>query len=227
MNEAKISEIFMSFQGEGPYTGTRQLFIRFYGCSLQCAFCDTKPKTMTVMSREDLMRKILEFDKPYHSISLTGGEPLEQVDFLESFLPFVKPQTQKLIYLETNGIMPEQLSRIIKYVDIVAMDFKLPSSTGKRPFWSEHKRFLEIALAKEVFVKIVVTYNTTLEDITKAKEIIQSVSNKVPLIIQPVDPFNGINEPTEKRLAQIQRMCSGSLEKVRVMGQAHKKAGIK
>jgi len=247
MNEAKISEIFMSFQGEGPYTGVRQVFVRFFGCSVACAYCDTKPTAYTVYTRETLMQKILEFEpqplldqngqalekrrrdqrNPYHSISFTGGEPLEQVEFLESFLPFVRSQTKKLVYLETNGIYPDKLKRVIEYVDIVAMDFKLPSATGKRPFWEEHKKFLEIAAAKDVFVKIVVTYNTNLDDITKTKEIIQSVNRKIPLIIQPVDPFPGVNEPSEKRLAQIQRMCANGLDKVRVMGQAHKKAGVK
>lgn len=34
----RISEIFFSFQGEGLYTGVPAIFIRFFGCNLQCDF---------------------------------------------------------------------------------------------------------------------------------------------------------------------------------------------
>ncbi|RYD04476.1 hypothetical protein N752_13975 [Desulforamulus aquiferis] len=37
MPEANIQEIFSSIQGEGPYVGCRQIFIRFTGCNWQCA----------------------------------------------------------------------------------------------------------------------------------------------------------------------------------------------
>ena len=40
-NIAKICEMFTSVQGEGPYVGCKQLFIRFCGCNLNCDYCDT------------------------------------------------------------------------------------------------------------------------------------------------------------------------------------------
>ena len=38
----KIREIFESIQGEGPYIGYKQLFVRFCGCNLHCGYCDTE-----------------------------------------------------------------------------------------------------------------------------------------------------------------------------------------
>jgi len=38
---APITEIFSSFQGEGPHIGERQVFVRFSHCHLHCAYCDT------------------------------------------------------------------------------------------------------------------------------------------------------------------------------------------
>ena len=40
-HKAKIKEIFASIQGEGPYVGVKQLFIRFCACNLNCDYCDT------------------------------------------------------------------------------------------------------------------------------------------------------------------------------------------
>jgi organic radical activating enzyme len=40
-DRAKIKEIFTSIQGEGPYIGVKQLFVRFCGCNLMCEYCDT------------------------------------------------------------------------------------------------------------------------------------------------------------------------------------------
>lgn len=37
----KINEIFSSIQGEGQYTGTPSIFIRFHGCPVKCKWCDT------------------------------------------------------------------------------------------------------------------------------------------------------------------------------------------
>ena len=40
--KVNISEIFSSVQGEGRWTGHPAIFIRLAGCSVGCAFCDTK-----------------------------------------------------------------------------------------------------------------------------------------------------------------------------------------
>ena len=36
-----VNEIFYSLQGEGYYTGTAAVFLRFSGCNRKCSFCDT------------------------------------------------------------------------------------------------------------------------------------------------------------------------------------------
>lgn len=39
---AYLVEIFSAIQGEGPYVGERQIFLRLGGCDLRCRFCDSK-----------------------------------------------------------------------------------------------------------------------------------------------------------------------------------------
>jgi 7-carboxy-7-deazaguanine synthase len=36
-----LSEIFVSFQGEGAHVGRRHLFVRLAGCNIRCRYCDT------------------------------------------------------------------------------------------------------------------------------------------------------------------------------------------
>lgn len=227
MNEAKISEIFQSYQGEGPYVGVKQVFVRFYGCSFGCAFCDTKPKSFESYTKEALIKKIASFKGEYHSVSLTGGEPLEQTEFLKTFLPSFKREINKPVYLETNGIMHKELSEVINFVDIVAMDIKLPSATLKRPLWEEHKKFLEISKAKDVFVKIIITEKTGMSDIFKAKDVIKQVDPKIRVVLQPVDPIDNIREPSRNYIGDMRRRLSNELFNVKIVPQFHKAAGIK
>lgn len=63
MKEGYITEIFSSFQGEGPYAGRRQIFVRLAGCPLSCSYCDTayardpKPRFCTVFGTEDPVKR--------------------------------------------------------------------------------------------------------------------------------------------------------------------------
>ena len=78
---AKIREIFESIQGEGPYVGEKQLFIRFCGCNLNCNYCDTDfdvEKSQDYTPTE-LFEEITKLDDVF-TVSLTGGEPLVRKD---------------------------------------------------------------------------------------------------------------------------------------------------
>ena len=80
-DKAQIKEIFVSIQGEGPYIGYKQLFIRFCGCNLSCNYCDTDTSNGVTYTIEEIM-EIINNHQECHSISLTGGEPLLHTGFL-------------------------------------------------------------------------------------------------------------------------------------------------
>ena len=97
-------------------------------------------------------------------------------------------------YLETNGILYQELAEVIDGLDIIAMDIKLPSSTQCRAYWQEHKQFLKIALEKDVFIKAVISSQTQKQDIEEAVDLVASISPNVMFILQPntYDLGNGV-----------------------------------
>lgn len=219
--KARISEIFKSIQGEGPYQGLEQVFVRFYGCNLNCSFCDTKPSSYVTMGVDQVYRCILSY-RDYHSISLTGGEPLTYKSFVRELGVKLK-RDEKIIYLETNGTLPDALKEVIDYIDIVAMDFKLPSSSGDMSFWNEHERFLRIAKSKKVFIKAVVSEATQERDIKKGLAIIRAIKKDSKFILQPANPGEDF---LRKKLQDFMAICADSGINTKVMAQMHKKLGV-
>ncbi len=181
----RISEVFGSIQGEGIYLGERQIFVRLFGCNLDhCKFCDTKLSGFRQYRPQELLQEIKTFRDNYHSVTFTGGEPLLQKDFLKEILPLVR-QAGYRNYLETNGTLPEALREVIDYLDIVAMDLKLPTSTALEPFWDLHREFLKISSEKEVFLKAVICQSTQESDLRRGISIIKEINPAVILVLQP------------------------------------------
>lgn len=219
----RISEIFTSLQGEGPYCGCEQTFIRFYGCNLACGFCDTKGSSFADFSLDEVLVKIMhEGHKGFFSI--TGGEPLLQARFLSRLLKELKNQKFK-IYLETNGTLVSELSFLIDLIDIVAMDFKLPSSTGLKSYFSEHKEFLQLARKKETFIKAVITADTSFEDVQTAVDIIKAQDKNIPFVLQP--DTNQLSNNLFKKISDLRSFALEHLSTVRLIPQMHKIAGLR
>ncbi|MBU1026977.1 MAG: 7-carboxy-7-deazaguanine synthase QueE [Candidatus Margulisbacteria bacterium] len=247
---AQICEIFNSIQGEGLYVGQRQTFVRFASCNLNCQYCDS-PKALQISKEftvestpgkknfnklpnpaaiDQLIEIITSFEKPKgvnHSISLTGGEPLLQVDFLKEFIPELKKKVDLPIYLETNGVLPDHLTEIIELIDIVALDLKLPSATGLYPYWNEHKKALETAYTQEVFVKVIFTKETRVKEMDEAVTLIAGIDENIPLVLQPVTPHGPIkHRPTAEQIMAFHTLSKRKLKDVRVIPQVHKLFGV-
>ena len=216
--EAKINEIFSSIQGEGTVIGFKQLFIRFCGCNLNCNYCDTEFGEGNMYTPQSLFEKIFsDYDlKSFHSISLTGGEPLLSYKFLQEFLPMVKGKTK--IYLETNATMTEELLAVKDKIDIIAADIKLPSSTGMNTL-NKNAEFIKQCGGVETFAKIVFDENITDEEVKFCANL--GAETGVELILQPM--------MIGKRMSVSPEFCSEILNKyteiypkTRLIPQVHK-----
>ncbi len=230
MEQAKISEIFLSYQGEGPFLGSKQLFIRFYGCNMNCGYCDTRLESYKSFTKESLLGKVLDFEEDYNELVLTGGEPMIYSDFLRGFLLIYKSCRKNPVYLETNGTFPKELEKLMDLVDIIAMDFKLPSSTGHMlGAWEETGKFAKLAQKKDLFIKTVITDTTTMEDIKKMGDIITGLEGKNTVVLQPVTPVSEfIKEPDEEMIQFFKKYLEGATGKdIMILGQVHRLLGIK
>lgn len=96
----KINEIFYSLQGEGHNAGTPAVFVRFSGCNLRCAFCDTKHEEGLMMTAAEIAKQIKEYPLA-QLVVLTGGEPSLFID--EEFVDYIKKECGLPIAIETNG----------------------------------------------------------------------------------------------------------------------------
>lgn len=180
----KVKEIFTSIQGEGPYVGYKQLFIRLCGCNLNCSYCDTdfginNSKEYSIPELVDICTQ----NSDCHSISLTGGEPLLQTEFIKEFYNNL-PQDNYPLYLETNGTLADKLNEVIDYITYISADIKLPSATGLKPMWEEHEEFFKVGILKELFAKVVFDNNINDFEIHKITHLCKKYN--IELILQPM-----------------------------------------
>jgi organic radical activating enzyme len=224
VTKAKIAQVFYSVQGEGIYAGMAQVFVRFFGCNLNCRFCDTRLANFKEYSVLELSAILHDFREEFDSVCFTGGEPLLHKEFLKDALILTR-QKGLAAYLETNGTLFNELAQIIDYIDIIAMDWKLSSSTGLGDFTREHVEFLRIALRKEVFIKMVICDSTGIDDLAKAIEQIAKVDRDIPLVLQP--NYFELDSSLTDKLKRYQQMALRYIGDVRIIPQIHKILHIK
>lgn len=97
----KVNEIFYSLQGEGFFTGTAAVFLRFSGCNRHCDFCDTDFTGGRDMTADEVIDEISQY-KSRHLV-VTGGEPTLQLD--SELIRMIKA-ARFFIQIETNGSNP-------------------------------------------------------------------------------------------------------------------------
>jgi len=244
---AGLAEVFSSVQGEGLLLGCRQVFIRFLGCNLHCDYCDTNVGVAVETCRLELtpgrrdfrmlanpvdMQQVVAllerwqhgWPKVHHSISLTGGEPLLHVDLLHDWLPRLRALLP--VHLETNGVLHAALAKVVKQIDHISMDIKLPSSSGEASLWEHHQEFLEVAAAADTAVKVVVNAATEHWEIERAARMIACIDADIPLIIQPETADDLSIRISPLALIELQEIAAAIVTDVRVIPQTHRFIGL-
>ena len=161
----KLNTIFSSLQGEGRFQGYPSDFIRFFGCNLNCSYCDTKYTLsgdsfyfMTPEEAAEKLNKTGVFD-----LCVTGGEPMCQEDELLKFLLLL---SKKRVSIETNGSLElEPLYRAFSAAKTdsqlyFSTDWKTPGS-GNPVFDERNVNFLKDSRAG--WIKFVVATSQDLD----------------------------------------------------------------
>lgn len=120
----KITEIFISLQGESTLVGEPTVFVRLTGCPLRCQYCDTAYAFHGGQWRE--LPSIVDEVRGYgvRHVCVTGGEPLAQ----KACLPLLAALCDAgyVVSLETSGALDIAAvdPRVIRVVDLKTPDSK-------------------------------------------------------------------------------------------------------
>jgi organic radical activating enzyme len=238
-----LSELFTSIQGEGLWAGHLHHFVRLAGCGVGCRNCDTpgaldrpahffvhgSDKIENPIEPSALVKIVAAMDARIpgaQALAFTGGEPLEQVDFLERLLPLLKAAdfSGRPVLLETAGLHAEAMARIVQWVDQVSMDIKLYSTSGLKDVMARHERFMAALRDTGFYVKLVVDSKTTEEEVADAARLVASANPSTPLFLQPA--FDGKRSAGGSYLIKLWQAARALLRDVRIVPQLHRQLGL-
>jgi 7-carboxy-7-deazaguanine synthase len=122
LQRLKLTEIFLSLQGEARGVGLPTVFVRLTGCPLRCQYCDTAYAFYGGQwaGIDDIVEQVRNYG--VSNVCVTGGEPLAQkrcVQLLDKLL-----DAGLKVSLETSGaidISPVD-PRVSRVVDIKTPD---------------------------------------------------------------------------------------------------------
>ena len=184
-----------SFESFGAVDGPGIRFVVFFqGCGLRCKYChnrDTWPINAGMeYTSNDLVAKISRY-KNYFTVSgggvtLSGGEPLLQQDFLLELLPKLKKLGIHTA-IDTSGNFPitDKIKRIIDLTDLFLLDIKcINDEICKDLVGFSNKLELEFAkylssINKPMWIRQVLVPGITdhEEDLLNLKKFLSSLNN--------------------------------------------------
>ena len=149
-------------------------------------------------------------------MSWTGGEPLLHPAFMAPLMAWAREKGLEN-YLETNGTMAAAMKALAPLCDVVAMDVKLPSSTG-RATWDMHRAFLQEA-PKGTFLKVVLTSRSTEAEWRQVLALWREAPKRFPLVLQPATRFGGVEPIAPSKCLGFEDMALKYGRDVRIVPQ--------
>lgn len=206
----RVAEKFVSINGEGQKAGELSVFVRFTGCNLDCSYCDTKWANekdcpYDEMSPQDIYKYILSTN--VNNVTLTGGEPLIHENIFD-LINILSNDKNLNVEIETNGSVDIKKIKELDNPPSITLDYKSAYSGMESKMLMSNYKYLD----ERDTVKFV---SGSLEDLKKAKFIIDNYIKKAKAYISPV--FGAI-EPAQI----VQFMIDNNMNNVRLQLQLHK-----
>jgi 7-carboxy-7-deazaguanine synthase len=204
--ELRITEIFLSIQGESSHAGRPCSFVRLTGCPMRCVWCDSE-YTFTggeKMSFEDIFARLSDYGCPL--VEVTGGEPLAQ----KNVFPFISDLCDRgyEVLIETGGYISTE--NVDPRASLI-LDVKCPASgEAERNHWpnlsrlrtdKDEVKFVIADMGDWEFARGVIAEYDLVD---RAKEIL-------------ISPIHGMDD-----LVGLARVVSSSGLRVRLNLQLHK-----
>ena len=202
--EGKIHSFFAGGTVDGP--GIR--FVIFLkGCPLRCLYChnpDTWTQDNSIIQTEDeVINQALKYRGYFANgggVTVTGGEPLLQIDFVTELFKKLKKNnihtaldTSGIIFDPNNDSLMKKFDELIKYTDLVLLDIKhIDDNEHIKLTGKSNKNIL--AFAKylsnnniHMWIRHVLVPGITLNDeyLIKTKEFIDTLNNVDKIEVLP------------------------------------------
>jgi len=191
-----------SFESFGTVDGPGIRYIVFMqGCALKCKYCQNRDtwstKTNNSYSSDEVLEKILKcrtfIESTRGGVTISGGEPLLQQDFLIEL--FTKLKKEKIhTCIDTSGSVPitDKLDELLKLTDLVLLDIKhIDDEKCKNLTGVSNKLELEFAkhlsdIGKKMWIRQVIVpgYTDNENDLIRLKDFISTLKTveKVELL---------------------------------------------
>jgi 7-carboxy-7-deazaguanine synthase len=171
----RITEIFLSLQGESRTVGIPTVFVRLTGCPLRCLYCDTSYafKGGEPVELADVLARVADYGVRH--VTVTGGEPLAQAACLDLLTALCDEGYE--VSLETSGALDVSAvdPRVVKVLDL-----KAPGS-GE----SDRNRYANLEhLSAEDQVKFVICDRADY-DWAKAQLAARGLASRCELLFSP------------------------------------------
>ncbi len=171
------------------------------GCHLRCKYCHNRDTWDTcignIITLEELLNKIERYENYFKAsnggVTISGGEPLLQIEFLISLFKELKKRNIHTA-IDTSGMfeLTEKVKELIELTDLFLLDIKhIDSNKCKELVGMSNEKELAFArylsdINKPVWIRQVIVPKVTdsKDDLLKLKEFINSLSNvkKVELL---------------------------------------------
>ncbi|KZX14680.1 anaerobic ribonucleoside-triphosphate reductase activating protein [Methanobrevibacter curvatus] len=182
------------------FSGRISLVIFLGGCPLNCPYCHNY-ELIDGGEEIDLSKvyKLIDENVDYiDALVVSGGEPLFQIDNLKAILEYTKAYNLET-KLDTSGIYPKRLKKILNLIDYISLDIKAPFNKYKKVIGSDIGN--KVKESMNIINDDIYTFlecRTTYSPIFLSKEDLKEIAKEISCDIFTIQQFRSKNVLDEK-----------------------------
>ena len=231
-----------SIETFGTVDGPGIRFVIFVqGCPMRSAYCHN-PDTWeygkgTDWETDDLVKEIVKYKRYIQGVTVSGGEPLAQIDFVRELFEKVKAEglttcidTSGAIFDKNNPTLLEKIEGLMSVCDLVMLDIKhIDSDKHTALTGRDNANILDFArylsdMGKDMWLRYVLvpTINDDMETVHRWKNFVETLATVKKIEVLPYHrlalekykalgiPYklDGIVEPTAEQVMCVDKILN-------------------